>query len=303
MQNRDQDAVSALADGLRPERTSAFAEIFRTHGAREPTILWDPSLDDIDNPLLRQFHSRCTALAVDGGIRMQDFRLEDFRGLEDWMTLLDVEADGRVFRYRHFGDGIANIRGLKLLGQTTQTLGGHIALFFDAVFRAALQHRLPVFTVHEPPKAIFALQWSRLIFPLLDESGDIRQFLVMTLADNELRAGLEIIPDPVLIVDRDQIIRFANRAARESFGRELYLGSEVDLFQFAGIDIELPATPEEMARSETVRDVVSLAIRGTMIERFHLTVSGTAQWGCCFYVITLRPATNQTQVPVQSQIA
>lgn len=135
--------------------------------------------------------------------------------------------------------------------------------------------------------------WERLIVPLFDDAGNIARIAVMNVPDNELRAGLEIIPDPVLIVDEDQIVRYANRPAREIFDRQTVPGSNKDLFSYAEIDIEMPAPPDKLAKSQVVHDVISIVLSGTMIERFLLTISAVERWGSAYYVITLRPAAEQ----------
>ena len=198
-----------------------------------------------------------------------------------------------TFRYLHYGNGIADFHGVSLLGKSTTFFSNYIGTFLHAVYLAVIERREPVLAIHAPAKAVFARSWNRLIVPLCDVNGRITQFAVINIPDNELRAGLEIVPDPVLILDSNQIVRFANRPARELFGRQIYQGSKMDLFTFAGIDVEMPASPWEMAASKTVHDVVSLAIADTMIERFNLTISGTVQWGTAFYVITVHPAIEQ----------
>ncbi len=283
--------VDALADSLCRGADDGLRALFEAAGSRGPVLRWSPAESDLQNPIVRRFHALCRALRdAEGRVPAAAFRMDAFAGLHDWMMLIDVEAGGARFRYRHYGDAIAEIRGMSMTGRTTEGFGGHISTFFAAVYTAALTRRDWVQTIHEPPGAIFARNWERLIVPLAGATGEIVQFAVANVADNELRPGLEIIPDPVLIVDAGQVVRYANRAAREMFGRQIYQGSELDLFAFSGIDLDPPDRPEALLRAGTVRDAISLAIRGTMIERFHLTLSATEQWGTAYYVITLRPA-------------
>ncbi|MCG6901582.1 MAG: PAS domain-containing protein [Rhodobacter sp.] len=294
IQTDSADTMDQLIAELLPDGHEHLRRLFEDQGSAAPHILWSPKPDDLTNPLIARFAGACDGLPqTNGRILASDFHIEDFAALRDWMLVLDVEGDGSTFRYAHYGNGIADIRGLSMLGQTTESFGGHISRFFTAVYRAVQARKCPVLTVHVPPRQIFARHWERLIVPLFDTAGTVIRFIVLNVPDNELRPGLEIIPDPVLIADENQIVRYANRAAREMFGRQVYLGSNMDLFAFAGIDIILPATPRDLARSRTIRDSISIVLRGALIERFQLTVSGTVQWGNAFYVITLRPAVEQ----------
>lgn len=287
--------IDALEADLDPRLYGALRKLFEDQGLKLPLIIWSPNVRDLKNPLVARFGETCASLPhSDERILARDFNMNDFAFLADWMLLIDVEQDGTVFRYAHYGNGIANVRGVSMLGQTTAVFGGFISQFFEAVYSAVIKHKKLIYTTHEPPKEIFARNWERLIVPLFDSGGNVVQFAVINVPDNELCSGLEIIPDPVLIADENQIVRYANRPAREMFGHQSYFGSSMDLFTFAGIAIEMPAPPTELVHKGAVHDVVSIVLRGTMVERFLLTISATAQLGHAFYVITLRPSLGQS---------
>ena len=290
MQTQTKLTAQFIAAQIRPGFDGGLRQLFAEHGSCEPRLTWDPDEKELPHPFLVRFHELCQDSAgPEGRLLARTFNLDTFNGLHDWMIIVHVEDSGRRFRYGHYGRGISDIRGVSLQGNTTSALSGHIGIFFDAIYKAVIAHKLPILTHHQAVKTIFARSWDRLIVPICDDDDNVVQFAVLNVANNELSAGLEIVPDPILIADRDQIVRYANRAAREMFGRQIYLGSNMDLFTFAGIDMEMPSTPEELAQSQTVRDATSLVLRDTMIERFYLTISGTTQWGNSFYVITLRP--------------
>lgn len=286
-----QHDIEQLTGDLLPRPGCGLATLFKQEGSAPPKLIWSPKPDDYTNPMVARFAQACDALAQpDGRVLARDFDINAFRPLQDWLLHLDIEADGTVYRYLHYGDGIASVHGISMLGKTTEGFDGHIGAFFTAVYRAVQIQKDRILTIHVPAQKIFARHWERLIVPLFDEAGNVVQFLVQNIPDNELRPGLDIIPDPVLIVDEDMIVRYANRVARETFGQQTQLEARLNLFAYSGIDTEMPAPPRDLLKSKAVHDVVSLVLRDTLIQRFMLTISAMQQWGTAYYVITMRPA-------------
>jgi len=289
-------ALTKLAADICSGGTASLRSMFESASSQPPLIKWSPDISDLRHPLVVRFAQLCQTLcAADGMILASDFTLDAFSGLKDWMTILD--NDGGDLRYSHYGDGISTVRGFSKKDTVAAAHRDLISEFFQGVYRAVQTRKEWLLTVHEPPRKIFARNWESLALPLLDTTGAVSRLINISVPDNELRPGLEIIPDPVLIVDQDQIVRFANRAAREMFDHQIYIGTNMDLFTFSGINFTPPAPPEEMAQSRAVHDVVSIVLRDTMIERFLLTISATEQWGTAYYVLTLRPAVEQKLDP------
>lgn len=289
--NETEFDIDKLSGDLLPQASDELKKMFAQAGSPPPRLIWSPKATDYTNPLIALFADSCHALAQpDGRVLAKDFDVDNFRPLQEWLMLLDIEDSGKVFRYIFYGDGIAQVHGRSMQGKSSGAFSGHISIFFTAVYNAVLRQKDWIWTAHAPPQNVFARQWERLIVPLFDNADTIVQFAVLNVPDNELRAGLDIIPDPVLIVDEDMIVRYANRIARETFGRQDHLETQMDLFTYSGIDIDMPAAPHELAKSYAVHDVVSLVLRETIIQRFMLTISGTEQWGTAYYVITMRPA-------------
>lgn len=285
------DCIAAAIHPAKPDRVRAF---FQGHGIKAPILVWSPDPDELRNPLIVRFAEICRAMPHSPyGILASDFNRNAVEHLADWLILLDVEDDGKTFRYRYYGAGIEDIRGSSMLGLTSDEFGDPISQYFTAVYRAACVHKQPLLTGHELSRNLLARTWERLVVPLFESNGKVIKFANLAVPDTDLRPGLEVIPDPVLIADKDQIVRYANRAAREMFGRQIYLGAGLTLFDFAGIDIDLPIPPAELAASGKVQDVVNIVLCDTMIERFLLTVSGIERHDGAFYVITLRPMLEQ----------
>lgn len=278
-----------LADALTTGASSQLADLFGVEGAAAPRIRWSPSLSDLSNPLILAYARTCLELtAPDSPIRARDFDLESFRAHLAWMMVLEVESDGTVFRYSHYGEGIAQVRGISMLGRTSADFGGHIGLFFTAAYRALLRRGTWLLTEHAPPKDVFARKWERLMVPVAGEDGQILRVAAMNVPDNELRAGLEIIPDPVMVLVADQIVRYANTAARRFFDRGSYPAQDVTLFDYTGIDLPIARSPTDMVRTHAVHDRVCLAMRDNLLRDFLVTISGARIWDHDFYVLTLR---------------
>ncbi len=277
-----------IAEGFSPSLQTAFA----AQGYRAPMAQWAPDVRGYMHPLISGFALACNRFARgDGRLRAKDLEVGNLAEFQDWLMLLDVESAGTEFRYIHYGHGIADLRGLSMQGRTTSYFSGHISRFFAATYRAVLARKERLLTVHEPPKRVFVENWHRLIVPLFDEAGqDVVRLAVLNVPDNVYRAGLEAVPDPVLIADRDLHVRFANRAARETFGQTAGFGRQMDLFGFAGLDFQVADEPEELAQKGAVRDVICLAVHGCMIQRYLVTVTGLLMRRRAFYLMTLRPA-------------
>lgn len=131
--------LDALAAEIRPGGLDRLRQLFEDQGCKAPSVIWSPKPDDCMNPLVVCFAETCMEFRQpDGRILMRDFDLNCFAALQDWMLLLEVEKDGTVFRYSHYGNSIAEVRGISMLGRTTEDFGGHIGQFFAAVYRAVM---------------------------------------------------------------------------------------------------------------------------------------------------------------------
>lgn len=284
----EQDIAAMASDVARGE-TDSVRRHFLAEGRGAPRLVWSPSPRDLSTPLARQFREAMRRLeGPDRRVPRAAVTPEVAAPFHEWFAQVMPEPDGS-FSYHHYGDGIADVRGISMRGKNTRDFDAHTSLFFTAAYRAVMARSEWLLSVHEPDQRIFAGSWERLIVPLFDDPETAPTGMAVVLVpDNPLRPGLEIIPDPVLIVDDGMVVRFANRAARELFGRERYLVGEIDLFNFAGLDLAPPMSAAEMARTGAVHEAVSLAVRGGLIEHFLVTLSATQQWGAAFYVVSLR---------------
>lgn len=281
--------IDRMAGEIARGQTDSVRRHFLSEGRGAPRLVWSPSARDLSTPLARQFRDAMERLCdLPGRVPRAAVTPEIAAPFQEWFAQVTPAGDGS-FDYHRYGDGVANVRGISMRGKNTRDFDAHTSLFFTAAYRAVMARQDWLLSVHEPEQRIFAGSWERLIVPLFDPGGEAPSAMAVALVpDNPLRPGLEIIPDPVLIADDSLVVRFANRAAREFFGRERYLVGETDLFTFSGLDLTPHLTAHEMARTGAIHDTVSLAVRGGLIEHFLVTLSATEQWGTSFYVISLR---------------
>lgn len=281
--------IDDLVDAVMHGSDARLYDMFQAVGAKAPIIQWSPATTDLTNPMILDFANSCGQIGdPQQPIAEADFALSKFERHLPWMMVLEVEKEGEAFRYSHYGEGIANVRGLSMLGQTSADFGGHIGLFFTAVYGAILCRRKWLLTEHVAPKEIFARTWERLMAPVINPEGKVTRIVAMNVPDNELSAGLEIIPDPVMVLDGDQIVRYANAAARRMFDRSQFPSQDLSLFDYSGIDLDIGQSPSELVRKRAVHDRLCLATRDNMLRDFLVTISGSRIWDHDFYVITLR---------------
>lgn len=281
-----------LAADLAAGHTDLARTLFARQEAPAPLIRWSPMAYDLRHPLLARFNHLCNEmLQTNGQIQQEDFDFQRFASLHQWMMLLDVEENGTDYRYLHYGKGIAEYFGRDMTGQRTSKFGGHISLFFSALYDAVLRTKERVMSEHEPPRRIFVRSWRRLIVPLFGRNGEVSRIAALNLPDNELRAGLEIIPDPVFVVDEDEAVRFANPAARTLFPQLGAAGRGATLSEHCGLAVGVDATPLELVESGQVENrLCRLQVGETIADDFLVTVSGAIHGAQAFYVVMVRLA-------------
>ena len=284
----DSDIADLVAKSVAPDGHDAVRQIFNDAGARAPEVIWRPGAADVRNPLLRQFQAICKGYKVDGRVPAKALRLEDFGGLTEWLMLLKPVDGGTDFEYLAYGSSIADSFGSDMTGRRTSEFGGYISTFFLGLYRAVLEEKACVYSEHEPPRNVFVRVWQRMIVPLFDDAGEVARILVLNVPDNELRAGLELMVDPVFVLRADESIVYANRAAQNVFRFSAAEAMGQSLEAASGVPLELGWAPEDMLSQHKVDDSVRLTIRDGIVERLVMTVSATQHRDAAFYVVVMR---------------
>lgn len=283
-----ENVVELITESLMPGHRDALRRIFNSHGARSPMIIWSPQNEEMQSAQMRRFAAICEEFAdAEGRIKASAFDPQAFNSLANWIMVVAIEGD--EYRYLHYGRGIADFYGRDMTGETTEGFTSHIAGFFKALYRAAAERHEWVLSEHEPPARVFVRSWRRLIVPLSSDDGEeVTQFAVINLPENELRAGLELMVDPVFVLDAEQTVQYANRSARRMFGIDASNMVDSALKDLTTIDLDLPRSPGEMLAHEFTEDSVQLYLRDDVAERLVTTVSAAEHRGTAFYIVVMR---------------
>ncbi|MEO9819853.1 MAG: hypothetical protein ABJ370_12485 [Paracoccaceae bacterium] len=284
--------VNSIASDLQSSGVSVdLNQCFETQGYDAPFVKFSPTPLELPHPKLITFYSACKRMAgPEERLKARDFDKDSISHLTDYLMILDVKSRGTEFLYSYYGEGIRGLRGLSMVGRTSEYFTGHISRFFTATYRAACHRKESVFTIHEAPSRVFVSDWKRLIIPLFDDQlQTVVRFAVVNMPDNNFCAGLDVVPDPILVADRDMVLRYTNAAASKMFGGIMQFGSRLNVNDFAGLELNIPESPEALAAEGTVRDIASISLRNHLIQRFLVTVSGLVMNKRAFYVIGLRP--------------
>ena len=282
------EVIDLIAESFSPAPKTIVRQMFNAVGARAPEVIWSPSEAELRNPLLRQFSVTCGLLSDDEG-RLQSDKvdLDHFGELKDWIMMIEPVKGENDFRYTYYGEAIAQHYGKDMTGCLTSEIEGHVGTFFMGLYRAMTNRSEPVYSAHEPPQHVFVRAWQRYIIPVFAQTGEISSFLAINVPENELRAGLELMTDPVMVLTDDQDIVYANRAAQTMFKLPKLLTNEK--FEPAtGIPLNTHYSPVDLLTKNHVEDSVQLTIKGSIVERLVMTVSAAQYKNLAYYVVVMR---------------
>ncbi len=282
----DKIGADRLVASIVAGETDLLKRHFVANGASPPALTWSPATSELGTPILHSFADICDDIGTESGLlSVETFRLEDFDGLDRWMMVLT--RDGPHYRYDHYGAEIRNHYGTDMTGRSTADFENYIGTFFAALYDAARTRGERVLSVHEPPMRVFVRAWRRLIVPAIDASGDITGFVAANIPDNELRAGLEMIVDPVFVTDRDGIVQYFNDAASDYFA--IAPGQRRSLNSLTRLDIgDVPAPEVLLARHEVVERLDLVERKGGVMDRLAVSISAAEHRGQAYYVLLLR---------------
>jgi len=286
--NSKHDVIDLVAESFAPTAPNLVRQMFNAAGARAPEVIWSPTDVEIRNPLLREFAAVCRVLARDDGTLPDgDIDLEHFGDLKEWIMMIEPVDGLNDFIYTYYGKGIAQNYGRDMTGQRISAITGHVGTFLTGLYSAMIARGETVYSEHEPPQNVFVRAWQRYIVPRTNDTGVVTDFLALNVPENELRAGLELMVDPVMVLTEDQKIVYANRSAQAMF--ELPAVRRHEAFEPAtGISLNTHRTPLELLTQHRIEDSVQLTIRDTIVERLVMTVSAAQYKDTAYYVVVLR---------------
>ncbi len=280
-------SVSTLADSLRAGNSDLLRAYFAPEKSPAPRIVWSPDAKDYGSSIIHSFAEVCDLIGrEDGTILDENFSIEAFDGLDRWMQV--VRREGDTFRYIHYGTEIRDHYGQDMTGHTTDDFDSHISVFFGALYRAAVVRRERVLSEHEPRLHVFVRAWRRLIVPLVANENDVTGFVAVNIPDNELRAGLEMIVDPVIVTNRDREVQYANSAAHQFF--RITPGENQKLRQAIGLSLGEVTPPEVLLiRREVIERLELVEHKSGLMDRVALSISAAEHRGQAYYVLHVRP--------------
>jgi len=176
----DWDRIQRWKTLLQDDDPAELQALFGAHGARGPSIEWDPPVATIRPMPLRftlDLWHRAASLGLPATQFVDPIKLAPALG---YLLLVDVIDGGNDFVYRLFGSQISAVSGFDM---TRKRLSDHpaspyIREFSMALYRAVMIRREPVWSHYGPAMAVSTAAWERVVLPLVDTSGTVCRFLV-----------------------------------------------------------------------------------------------------------------------------
>lgn len=179
--------IGRLSRDIANNDLTSLNAMFTAEKSEPPTLIWAPKSDQVHPATLAKLLDHWHELRGNNEIPLvKDIDPLGFKYALGFVMLLDVLDDGTDFSYRLYGSEITLRYGHDMTGHRTSEFGGYITTFFTAVYRAVLQNRQAIFTVHQPPPGVFVKSWRRLIMPLADDEGNIIRLLVGNVPEDPL---------------------------------------------------------------------------------------------------------------------
>lgn len=284
------DEVRALSSDLSNGNENSLNRLFIKNGYCKPEITWAPSSRSFAHPSMLAFS--CTVGVVmgdDGTFYERNYNFKDFEIFKDHLMILEPTNIPAQWRYTHYGRQIAAQYNRNMRGETTDKFASYISVFFSALYLTAEKKRTCVLSEHEPPSYVFVSKWRRLIVPVYHDNGLLSRFVVLNIPDNDLRAGLEVVPIPTLIVRSDQTICFANSSMSDLLGLDdgSLVGANLEDFVALKLQALDPNSPERLM--DTRRQSAKITISNEML--VHVTAVSKAVFyrDQLLHVIAIQP--------------
>lgn len=290
----DDTRIPDLSEALVAGRTDALRVLFAAQDASAPILIWDPQQRDLRHPVIQSFAAELRGLRDgQGRVTLDAYETADLSGYSGWMMLLEPVCDAAGtpvdYTYLHYGAEVAATYGRDMTGRRTSEIGGYISTFFRALYQAVISRGEWVKSLHEPPSEVFARIWRRLIVPLYGADGEVARLLVLNVADNDLRAGLEAVPDPVMVVRQNGNVTFANRPARSLFGERQFLSEAISLEAYSGIVMDLSQPRESVVDRRMLTEETQIGVNNNLIVHFRVTRSVIYYREQLYYLVIAKP--------------
>ncbi|MBI3503917.1 MAG: hypothetical protein HY059_03680 [Proteobacteria bacterium] len=173
----DDDArVRAVAAEIVATRREAVKALLREGNLAQPVFIWNPPAETLPTVQLPHLRRHWDELRGDHDLPAADTVLPEGLGPAIGFAILaDIERDGLDFRYRLFGEKVAQVGGVDWTGHSgaemaTRT-GLPVGTFYRAANLACVERRKPLFTMHTAQARERTVTWARLALPLGETAG------------------------------------------------------------------------------------------------------------------------------------
>lgn len=231
----------------------AVDRVFDSHDVAPPVILFDPKDSALGQESLRLFAriSDRRAQRPGGAIRRRDFRLEEYGSMADFMAVVERRAPqdapgrpGGAWVFAYSGPEIDFAQTEPLAGQAITCLSPSSATLMSEVWtHASADAGARVLTIHASPRDMLQSDWTVFSVPLLSDgeaAARVDGFAIYARASNRFSAGLDVVPDPIVILNEAREICMVNEAARHVFGNPGLSGAHAPSFHdYTQSDLEL----------------------------------------------------------------
>ena len=255
----------------------------------QPTILWRPTPCDLRHPEIQAFASLCDRIRTPSGtVPLSAFHQLDLGDLRRCLAIFEPVDGSHHFLCTFEGEELPATRGRTRVGLTTEVLAPHVSALISTLLGAASAVGHPVLTIFEPVQAVFARSRTILMQPLTGPDGSIAQIACLTVPDNDLRPGLDAIPDPVLVLRADKQVVYANCHAQALFGHRKFQMHAVSMEEYCGFDLQIEE--REDARRTKIWETRIATLCDTLVVHFQVSVQQISFRQAPYFVVVARPA-------------
>lgn len=163
-------------------------------------------------------------------------------GLSDQLMVLVPE--GKDYRYRFYGRGIAAQAGFDMTGKSTADFDSEVGRWFQSKYRETLVFGRPIYTAHQALHASAIVSWERLILPT--EGPDGHPWLVCY---NEPLDSKSELYDGILAASQDGI-----NILRPIFADDRLV--DLEIVAVNRVATQMVGMPEAELLGRTLRDIV-----------------------------------------------
>ncbi|MBL3703251.1 hypothetical protein GI582_11180 [Sulfitobacter sp. BDSS02] len=278
-----------LAKQVAVDDFSGITRLAESYGVPPPFLSWNVDPRSADLRVERNFWEITQGFAqADGSVRRDLLTMDRYGSMNEWLMLLDKNDGTPGYRYSQFGPAVETwCVPATSAEQNTLDFDGFLGIFLTATYEAIAMRNKPLLSIHQSFEQAFVSKNRRIIIPLVDRQGENDGFIALNTPTNLLQPGLEVLPVPVLVVDGDMTVCFANKEARKSLDSGRYGPWDRSLFQYAGIDLTIESSPEEILISGVPHASTCRHLAHHRIGTFKATVTAARHFEHVFYIIML----------------